>query len=151
MGGEEPANDLLSGANDIDNAFAVDKFSKKGNKSHILLQLQKSYKDDDRFKLNKTFTDIDTTKLPQSMINALSSKEYDDLVRGKGKREKTDEPNAQGPDVEMEADVLDDTANHQWDTEIDLKSEKQKLFTVLSNFVPHSEIYFNHMAAGKLA
>ena len=51
----------------------------------------------------------------------------------------------------MEADVLDDKANHQWDTEIDLKSEKQKLFTVLSNFVPHSEIYFNHMAAGKLA
>ena len=32
-----------------------------------------------------------------------------------------------------------------------MKTEKQKLFTVLSNFVPHSEIYFNHMAAGKLA
>ena len=32
-----------------------------------------------------------------------------------------------------------------------MKSEKQKLFTALSNFVPHSEIYFNHMAAGKLA
>ena len=51
----------------------------------------------------------------------------------------------------MEADALDDTANHHWDPEIDLKSEKQKLFTALSNFVPHSEIYFNHMAAGKLA
>ena len=51
----------------------------------------------------------------------------------------------------MEADVLDDVANHHWDPEIDLKTEKQKLFTVLSNFVPHSEIYFNHMAAGKLA
>ena len=34
MGGEEPANDLLSGANDIDNAFAVDKFSKKGEVYH---------------------------------------------------------------------------------------------------------------------
>ena len=90
MGGDEPVNEQESGANDIDNAFAVDKFSKKGAKSHLLLQLQKSYKDDDRFKLNKTFTDIDTTKLPQSMINALTSKEYDDLVRGKGKRDKTD-------------------------------------------------------------
>ena len=115
------------------------------------MQLQKSYKDDDRFKLNKTFKDIDTTKLPQSMIDALTSKEYDDLVRGKRTRDKTDEPNSQGPEFEMEADVLDDVANHQWDTEIDLKSEKQKLFTVLADFVPHSEIYFNHMSAGKLA
>ena len=56
MGDDDmPGNDVEQGADDIANAFALDKFSKKGAKSHILLQLQKSYKDDDRFKLNKEF------------------------------------------------------------------------------------------------
>ena len=46
------------------------------------------------------------------MINALTSKEYDDLVRNKGKREKVDKSNSQGPEFEQEADALDDVANH---------------------------------------
>ena len=64
-------------------AFAIDKFSKGNKKSHLLLQLQKTYRDDDRFKLNRDFADIDTTKLPQSVMHSLTTREYDDLVRNK--------------------------------------------------------------------
>ena len=129
MGGDEAPENSFGKADDlgsdqIENSFAVDKFSKKAAKSQILLQLQRSYKDDDRFKLNREFSDIDTTKLPQSMINALTSKEYDDLVRNKGKRAKTDQPNTQGPEFEKEVDALDDEANHHWETDIDLVREK---------------------------
>ena len=65
MGGEKSdgsENDLEDV--DIDDAFAVNKFSRAGKKSHLLLQLQKTYKDDSRFKLNRDFADIDATKLP---------------------------------------------------------------------------------------
>ena len=56
MGGAESANiEVEQGAKDIENAFDLEKFSKKGAKSHLLLQLQKSYKDDSRFKLNRQF------------------------------------------------------------------------------------------------
>ena len=72
-------------------------------------------------------------------------------MRNKGKRAKVDQPNTQGPEFEKEADALDDEANHQWDTDIDLVREKQKLFTALSDFVPHSEIYFNHQSQSRLS
>ena len=44
----------------------------------------------------------------------------------------------------IEMDVLDDRSKHQWETEINIESEKQKAFGVLANFVSHSEIYFNN-------
>ena len=49
---------------DFDKLFAVDKFSKKEKKSQLLLQLQKSYKGDDRFQLNKDFAVDDLDRLP---------------------------------------------------------------------------------------
>ena len=39
----------LKPSDDFDTLFAVDKFSKKEKKSQLLLQLQKSYKGDQRF------------------------------------------------------------------------------------------------------
>lgn len=49
---------------DYDKVFADDKFSKREKKGHLLLQLQKTYKGDDRFMLNKDFTADDTKQLP---------------------------------------------------------------------------------------
>ena len=49
------ANSSDQDEDDIDAAFSIDKFSKGNKKSHLLLQLQKTYRDDDRFKLNRDF------------------------------------------------------------------------------------------------
>ena len=46
-------------------------------------------------------------------------------------------------------DELNDVTNHKWETDINLESEKQSAFKVLSNFVSHAEIYFNHHSASK--
>ena len=111
---------------DVGNSFAIDKFSRGGKKSHLLLQLQKTYKDDSRFKLNRDFSDIDTTKLPKSVLNNLTSKEYDDLVRGKQdrQRQRDEQADQHVNQTEAPADVLDDTNAHQWDAHVDLESEK---------------------------
>ena len=61
---------------DFNQIFADDKFSKREKKGHLLLQLQKTYKGDERFMLNKDFTADDAKKLPQNMLGALSSREY---------------------------------------------------------------------------
>lgn len=59
-----------------------DLFERKeyeGKKGHLLLQLQKSYKGDDRFQLTKDFTVDKKMKkaLPQSMLGAMSKRELD--------------------------------------------------------------------------
>ena len=36
-------------SDDFEKIFAEDKFSKRGKKGHLLLQLQKTYKGDERF------------------------------------------------------------------------------------------------------
>ena len=47
------------------------------------------------------------------------------------------------------ADDLDEGEMH-WDTELgDLKGEKSKAFTILAQFVPQSEIFFNNQGASK--
>ena len=61
---------------DFNQIFADDKFSKREKKGHLLLQLQKTYKGDERFMLNKDFIADDAEKLPQNMLGALSSREY---------------------------------------------------------------------------
>ena len=86
MGGEgsddeRAANNKESA--DFDKVFADDKFSKREKKGHLLLQLQKTYKGDERFMLDKDFTADDAKKLPQNMIGALSTREYKDLIAKK--------------------------------------------------------------------
>ena len=66
----------LKKKDDFDKLFAEDKFSKREKKGHLLLQLQKSYKGDDRFQLDKDFAVDDTKKLTSTMLGALSTKEY---------------------------------------------------------------------------
>lgn len=57
--GEDPKSTY-----NIDKIFADDKFSKRDRKGHLLLQLQKTYKGDDRFKLDKDFEADDAKQLP---------------------------------------------------------------------------------------
>ena len=100
-------------------AFAVDKFSKGKKKSHLLLQLQKTYRDDERFKLNRDFADIDTTKLPQSVMHSLTTKEYDDLLKNKPVKQ-----NEEAVTVTEVIDELNDVNNHRWETNINMEAEK---------------------------
>lgn len=78
MGGDSDDGDKKS--LNFNKIFADDKFSKREKKGHLLLQLQKTYKGDDRFKLDKDFVADDAKKLPSNMIGALSSREYQDLM-----------------------------------------------------------------------
>ena len=50
------------------------------------MQLQKSYKGDERFQLNKDFAVDDTKKLTSTMLGALSTKEYQELIADKKKK-----------------------------------------------------------------
>lgn len=71
-----------------DYSDAFDKEQYEGRKGHLLLQLQKSYKGDDRFQLgvSRDF-DVDTVAkkrfLPQSMLGNLSKRE-EELLKDDG-------------------------------------------------------------------
>lgn len=82
---DEDSNSSHSGE-DYEHAF--DKSQYEGKKGHLLLQLQKSYKGDSRFKLlgkEHAGFDIDLKQakkhLPQSMLGALSKREETMLFR----------------------------------------------------------------------
>ena len=84
------------------------------------------------------------------MIGALSSREYQDLV-AKKKSFKADQEGDKLPSAiaETKEDSLDEGEFH-WDTELtEVNKEKQRAFNVLAQFVPQSEIFFNHMGASK--
>ena len=95
MGAESDNENLPSQTantkNKFDKIFADDKFSKREKKGHLLLQLQKTYKGDDRFKLDKDFEADDTKKLPSNMLGSLSTREYQDLITMKKKPKTTDD------------------------------------------------------------
>ena len=91
--GNESADDHQINEN-IDRVFAVDKFSKQDKKGHLLLQLQKTYKDDDRFKLNKDFEADDIKKLPSNMLGSLSTREHEMLLTKKKKKTQEEENSA---------------------------------------------------------
>ena len=147
--GEDDRNAKSKGREDFDKIFADDKFSKREKKGHMLLQLQKTYKGDARFKLNKDY-DVDQLKhLPSSMLGSLSTREYQDFITAKKQTKRDNAEVGQGETVER--DPLDE-GEFLWDTELgQMKSEKSKAFSVLAQFVPQSEIFFNHMSASKPA
>ena len=127
-----------------DKVFNKDKFD-KGGKGHLLLQLQKSYKGDDRFRLDTDDFGVDVVKdkgehggkiaLPETMLGSLSKRERDALGETGKKRKNSD--------VVMEAQKDDlDTGTIQWEPELDMEREKTRLFGVLAKFVPQTEIFF---------
>ena len=86
--GDDPEGDKQN----IDEIFAANKFSKREKKGHLLLQLQRTYKGDDRFKLNAEFEADDVKQLPSNMLGALSSKEYQDLIAKKKPKKDDEQP-----------------------------------------------------------
>ena len=100
-----------------ENINSTSSFYKKqleGSSGHVLLQLQKSYKGDSRFKLDERFEgdmDLSKHKLSSNVMGSMSKLESNQLV--------TSAP------VES---VMD--------------SEKSKSFNILSQIVPAAEVYF---------
>ena len=97
----------------------------------------------------------DTDKLPQNLLGSLSSREYQDLIAAK-KIKKTNENDGSAPPAEanneQEPDTLDEAGKYHWETELaDVAKEKSKALSILAQFVPQSEIFFNHMSASKQA
>jgi hypothetical protein len=90
-----------SGGDDVHDWEAVfnkDKFD-KGGKGHMLLQLQKTYKGDERFRLDKDDFALNLEKdkghgkvsLPDTMLGALSKREREALdLTGKKRRRSSD-------------------------------------------------------------
>ncbi len=68
---------------DLDARFNKQEF--EGDKGHLRLQLQKTYKGDDRFKLDKNFTVETKSKhhLPDDLFGSLSKREKENLFHNK--------------------------------------------------------------------
>lgn len=125
-------SDSDSEASDLDARF--DKSEFEGDRGHLRLQLQKTYKGDDRFKLDKGFSVETKSKhhLPDDLFGSLSKREKEGLFSNKI--------------VKKEQKVRDDDSdaeNRQWDPEIDLAREKSKAFDILAKLVPQSEIFLS--------
>lgn len=113
-----------------------DRFSKEefeGDKGHLRLQLQKTYKGDDRFKLDKNFTVETRSKhhLPDDLYGSLSKLERERLF--KEKQNKKQQINEYDSDAE----------NRVWDIDLNLAKEKSQAFDILAKIVPQSEIYLS--------
>jgi hypothetical protein len=132
-------DDSASDTDNWDRVFNKDKFD-QGGKGHMLLQLQKSYKGDDRFRLDEDegFA-VNPLKdkgvggkiqLPEAMLGQLTKREREALTEVGKKRRRSS-------DIAMEKTVDElDTGEIQWDTELDMEKEKAKLFGVLGKIVP---------------
>ena len=119
----------------------------------MLLQLQKSYKGDDRFRLDedegfavKPVQDKGfggKIQLPETMLGSMSKREREALNEAGKKRRRSS-------DIVMEKVVDElDTGTIQWDTELDVEKEKAKLFGVLGKIVPQSEVFFQDHKSSK--
>ena len=116
----------------FDKVFAEDKFSKREKKGHLLLQLQKTYKGDDRFKLDKDFVADDAKKLPANMIGSLSTREYELLMEKKRQPKKEGEQDQQFQTAPKEYDALDD-GEFEWEHELEtFNAEKSRTFSILA-------------------
>ena len=129
------------------NVFAKEKFD-DGGKGHMLLQLQKSYKGDDRFKLDADDGfQVNPVKdkglfggkvqLPETMLGSLSKREQDvyrEAIHGKRRRKSSD--------VAMPEQVEDEIETVKWEIDLNIEKEKAKAFGVLGKFVPQTEIFF---------
>lgn len=80
------------------------------------------------------------------MLGALSSKEYQDLI---AKKKPQDSCQERAEVAAVEPDCLDE-GEVLWDPELgEINKEKQGLFSILSQFVPQADIFFNHHNASR--
>jgi hypothetical protein len=102
--------------------IALEKKQFQGKKGKMLLELQKSYKNDQRFVLNKNFKDdIEVAKVPKNLkfeSNAFEENEKDKIKKEKVSKEQID---------------------------IEIKEEKNKNFNILANILSNEEfLKFNN-------
>lgn len=87
------------------------------------------------------------------MLGSLTSREHEILKDKKKKKvaaesnKNDDEHQLSMPAQAKQADDLDEGELH-WETELEQHAqEKSRAFSILSQFVPQSEIFFNHHSA----
>lgn len=126
-----------SEGSDLDARFDKQEF--EGDKGHLRLQLQKTYKGDERFKLDKNFTVETKSKhhLPDDLFGSLSKREKDNLFHNKR------------PVKQVTNEVDSDAENRKWDMDLDVAREKSKAFDILAKLVPQSEIYLSSKPSAK--
>ena len=123
--------DWLQSDSEDDDSDHASKFQKdyfEGERGHLRLQLQKTYKGDERFKLDEGFRvdKSDSKLMPADMFGAMSKREKESLFKTKVKN----------PKSQPTENLSDDNEGVQWDPELDLAKEKSKAFDVLAKLVP---------------
>jgi len=102
---------------------AFDNKLYEGSKGHLLLQLQKSYRGDERFKMDNRFSnDIESKKITSSVKGIMDSKDLTLLDKVEKKKKRIREKNRD-------------------DDEIIAEKEKDKAFQILSEIVPQNEVF----------
>ena len=97
--------------------------------------MQKTYKDDDRFKLSKHFAIGDKDQVDERKLREISTL---DLSKRERKLLDKEEEQTGTNMVQEETDIL-------WDCELDnLDQEKEKALKVLATIVPQSEVFLSN-------
>jgi hypothetical protein len=130
-----------------DHDFSQTRF--EGRDGHLRLQLEKTYKGDDRFKLTEdfdvSFADANRSKrhVPDIMMGGMSKREIESLFKSKGDDEEMVRRNTGG------YESLDDSKNGEicWEHGIDVEKEKEHALNVLSRIVPASEVFLTSSKA----
>ena len=111
----------------------------------MLLQMQKAYKGDDRFKLDNRFAgdiNLAKNKLTSTVIGSMSKLEANQMLQ---KKKQDDElifdKRLEELDVKPKKKKADEN-------EVNIEQEKNKAFTLLSQIVPAAEVFFKPSGAG---
>lgn len=117
----EIVRDWLQSDSESDAGKQFDKKYFEGDRGHLRLQLQKTYKGDERFKLDDGFKvdKADRKLMPELMFGGMSKREKDALFTVKPARVRDE--------VKKE-----DSDGVQWDIDLDLAKEKAKAFDILA-------------------
>lgn len=126
---------------DIDSRFH--KKELEGVSGHMLLQMKKGYKGDDRFQLDDRFAgDINFAhqKLSNNVLGAMSKLETNQMLE---KKKKDTEAG-----FDRRVKELSKTEKKKADDEINIENEKDTAFNILSQIVPAAEVFFKPSGAG---
>ncbi|CAI2365859.1 unnamed protein product [Moneuplotes crassus] len=136
---EEHFEDHHEEEKEIDSRFH--KTQLEGVEGQVLLQMQKNFKGDNRFKLDDRFAgdiDLSKNKLSKTVLGTMSKREVNIVAQKKVEDE------AQKI-FESKIDTLEKTRKRKKvgeKEEVNIETEKDKAFTLLSQIVPASEVFF---------
>jgi len=130
------------GDQDINSRF--NKQQLEGVGGHMLLQMQKAYKGDNRFKLDDRFTgdvNLSKNKLSENVRGGMSQMEKNHMMQ------KTKEDIEEVFNKKLKS-TKSSIKNKDEEDEVDLEKEKDNAFNVLSQIVPAAEVFFRPSGAG---